>query len=809
MTSERFKLMELESNQALIDLIENTLQLYLDTKADNFFYDDLKDAWKNDSVGGKRAELNARIDLSKQIAPADFASFKKDRSMEIQQQLQSKQLSQRQRASLVYEQALLQKANSFVEFGNSMGIYEKYQSSLEKREVSSDLSAMVKDGLTGVLAPGAVLLGTGLSINEAESHFASTKILESMGKKSDLKPITVSDYLFATMKDFTAQNNNNKQFNWTLEKVDEFVRSRYEMMQSISYALAAHKPLPDKLAGHSGAADMLATIKQGIKNYVENEDKSWYIPKRVLEERNDTLAYKNIYEHLHKTKGMIDAYTDAVEAIKRSPEWPKIRAYQMAKAASKNNKLEKVAWKKPENIMAYLRMNGHIPSLKAATLYSVSNDTTMVGSKIIPSLNELNEAEAMYKYMAQCVNDYTAYARKHPAEIEMLVQKADPQEEIFLPNYADTAKISTTSNKKLYNLAERMLSKENYKEGLHATVTTVVGTGLFFIPGVGLVAGMGGAMAVGALDGLLLEYEKDNQTDVWIDAGDTLFAQAVTYTKNLNVMKECQELFEKSIAEEKQALKKAKTMLNDDFDDAIEYAIAHSSDQARGMYEKIKRCRELEKMPPEELDSYLKKHKEKVKAAGEYVPRALREEMDLIKVFESGRYMFGSQQLEAIYSGDKYIPTLREKLYSHYNTSESRYLQKTASALDRRDSAVCEVMMRRQLLDQWRMHGKPSAQQQADKQTSVAKTESVQVNKPNVQPKTTQKATQEELEAFYDEWEKETTGQSSHLTHSLSSAETTDIASSSSEVKKNARNSWQSVSEKEVDKSSDNKFYNR
>ncbi len=673
MPQNRYGLIQTPPAQSLINEYESDLLYYLRTWEDNILYDDFFDAWKDDRIGGTRATVNAHNATMKSLAPDNFIIFKEKVSAELQQQIKQT-TSELKRQQLQQDYDKLQRAEDFADFGKGIG-------NLEQHQITANFD----------------------------------------------------DYRRADL--LTNNDENRPQVNWTIDAISSCPAQQYNMMQSIAYAATNGIQIP---IIEPQAKKIRDEIANGIQYYNKHEDDGVYWSDDGRKSWKDNLSFQHIREPAFRAKGIAQAYTDALKALMASPNYDIIRQYYIEKAHKTNDSALLELWKTGHNqkIDFYLSKNKLVPGINCVGLAGMSTDP-IITDKVIPTLQELNMAEARYNVLSQMVNNFNNYIKTHPHELERLKNQKDTSDKVVSFNM-DISNKELNAHKTVMALSDLLLSEDVLIERIYEGAKwTAIGVGSFCVPG-GLLVSCAVGTAAGAT-AMGLDF-LDKYGEVFPDENSTLRGPnfqkrfqglfkdkqgLILDLKNSHVLEQIKKIIEKQDYPTKQAIRRIYQIPLSDFDNSINYALNHASVKNKEILEFVCSAREIAKLPQEEFMALEKEYLqdvanlEKRKAAGDATVNedevSLARQGIMLECAKSGMYFAVARR------GLEYLENYKrekEQHFSKFRHYESSLLNEVSRVLTARIDAEYEADIRSQIVNTWKNAGCPKERPQYDTKSS-------------------------------------------------------------------------------------------
>lgn len=759
---DRFTLIHVPGNQELADEFKSNVDFYMRDLQNWNWHDTQKDAWAHDSIGGKREEYNFRISANTKLGKIPFDKFKKARAAEIANKLNDA-LSDEEKQSLLNEQNLLNSSSTWIDFGSKMETYEN-----AKRKGNVFLSDTHDRDNKSDIAPSVVMATV--------STFTA--------------PIFAPYTINVALDTYQNEKHNMPQINWMLEKAKPLLEGRYEMMQSVNYKLAAHEELPDTLFDNK-ASHFKKLVENGLIHYKNHKDDGKYFTSTGRKEYQDQLSFSHIRKYAHQANGLSKAYDDAVDAMHHSSEWDKICAYYIDKAQKENDTAAMSAWKNINNLRAYARDKGLLQKVYADSLYSVGVDKDHLKNLVVPALNKLSESEQFYTFLANSVNEYAAYARAHPQEIEKQEEEAKKagkiDEKMATLDYSGVHDKEALLHKTMLSQMDLMFSKSEYQEAAVTALKNAAVVGTFFIPGVGWAAGLAVAAGTGvALEGVDLatayyggykklsdEEQKEiraqladkcalerrlTEAELGKDKRNEVFGDGAWFTsiKNSHLTQDCKNYAQECHQDEMEAKNRLSQMNNDELKAALAWAVHSGSTSGKPVFEMVQGCFDLADMTEEGRAQYIANHEKAMTSAiaAKDVSPELKQEDDVIKVYKSGLYLYGSEQLLSAMAGKNPLAEKRAKLYQDFNGEEAEAMKTLEKAMMESNAVVSEANLRKQLIDKWKMAGKPKVNNEENEENAegtLLQTLSKSADGPTTKDTLEKNAQTRESEELFDE----------------------------------------------------------
>ena len=676
---DRFTLINVPGNQELADDVTHSIQFYLNDLNDDTLHDNVKEAWKHPAVGGKREEINARIAANKTLDDNSFQHFRLKRQAEINERLAAENISEKERARLTSEKENLVAADGWVDFGKRMTVYSK--SKLPQQQWIGANAYEVYD-----------------SYDAAEKSWDwnwwdSWVNVVDWGRASDQG---------------TNLDENSPQINMLVKKVPQLLETRFNMYQSINSKMTAHETLPTAL-GNTSSKALLSKIVDGYAKYKDGI--AWY--KRRSTELNDLANEVDMYAY--QANGLAGAYEDALNAVYHSPEWKAVCAYQAEQARKKGDWGAEMAWKDPESLESLMRGRGYFAKINTARIPKPEEkDKTEWASynRSWKALERLNNAEQMYGFVANHVNQYASDMQKNPQEAEKYAQDAaDVQNSVFKLNFDVQKKYADNLHDTVISVFDRMskqgaLVDATLTGGAYAldfavwgfaltaaTGATGVSGGIGAVPAYSMAIGgsLAASAAIEAGKDALLEYSKDSTISKW-------FGEHYDALKDDHIVEHCKMICRKNEEEEIQAMNRAKIIQDSPFyDKALSYGAENANDNDRTVFEFVQEARAMKKWSPQELQAFEEKC---AKKNFEEMDPFEKRNICLLNAVKTGRYwsnaLLATDKIELHNDNDDH-----QKMRLDLNSENAKMLGALTVSIGRRDGALLEADLSAELLEKY------------------------------------------------------------------------------------------------------------
>ena len=197
-------------------------------------------------------------------------------------------------------------------------------------------------------------------------------------------------------------------------------------------------------------------------------------------------------------------------------------------------------------------------------------------------------------------------------------------------------------------------------------------------------------------------------------------------------------------------------MNNDELKAALAWAVHSGSTSGKPVFEMVQGCFDLADMTEEGRAQYIANHEKAMTSAiaAKDVSPELKQEDDVIKVYKSGLYLYGSEQLLSAMAGKNPLAEKRAKLYQDFNGEEAEAMKTLEKAMMESNAVVSEANLRKQLIDKWKMAGKPKVnneENEEDAEGTLLQTLSKSANGPTTKDTLEKNAQTRESEESFDE----------------------------------------------------------
>lgn len=450
------------SHQVVVNEFIRSLQWFLEDKQDGLGGDLHWNAMQDKRVFGVQRTMQTRQESNKRLTIDAFHMFQQKRKTELETkitQIQAEQQSieqiqaimkrdksslsnalerQNDLLSLQEELDALQKSTSFADFAKKTGQFQSYD---QEFEFLKDVFEKQKDDLT---------------------------------------------------------DNNKQAIQNAMDSFHPFIESRYNMIQSISFALKEDLQLPQLAYNEQDIISYYNDIATGLKRMQETQRDDWYWLDEGRGQHIHDCAW-NIYRPLSKIEGLSNAYEDAISTIMNSEEWEKIRHYIRIKATQNNNVEKIIALDGTRNSLNYYIdqyppfKKANIPNLldswdKDPTKQTVFMNTSRVYTEINPVLNTYTERVQLYHFLQQTIQEYQNDKKQNPQEVARIsaIKDVYPVQsrkllELSTEKFRRDNRITT---ERIYSCATRLMDKDKIGQTIWRTGTTAI----MFIPVGNLVA---------------------------------------------------------------------------------------------------------------------------------------------------------------------------------------------------------------------------------------------------------------------------------------------------------------------------------
>ncbi len=681
-------LIPIGSHQVVVNEYERQVQYYLHNKQDRFFGDDYYNAWSDIRVGGLSENLIERTKQSQQLAMNNFEAFRQKRIQEIEAEVQELEAA----------------ANQAIMARQESEEVTRYKALTDEKLVLQD---------------------------SADYYEYAVK----MGVFSDYRHVIVRPYDFDN-------ENNQKHVNFVTEKMEPMLRARYNMSQSLAFGLTQGTSLPK---GQFETEQYISTLRTGIVQYaplLQNnhfwEDGNFLDSTRENEHLD--AAFTHIYKPFASVQGKTEAYRDAMNALRSSPEWQALRRYNMAQALEDQDYQKYNAWRMNDfdALCRYAEHAGDYTSLDAAktnVLFNQGLDATILRSKIIPALQDLHEAEHLYDYLRRTIAYYNQKQAENPDEIQSVIARhpnidSDMQYQVNV-RLEENTQMDNLKHDTLIGLTRRLVSKHDISEGIWETgkFVAICGVGSFVggpFLGIGLKLGgaAGFATTIGAV-GLdvgsrFFESGAKWQKDMASTMDDTWFNNALSNVLNLSIRKDIETYHTAYKQREAYAVEQINAIPTEDFDNALIHVMNNADMMDQPVLRLVYGARRLASLSSEELDRLYLEHQE-AKLANEIARKEnpndlslVAEEQDLVEreimfaCIKTGRYFAIAKQGAEILENQGFYD--RQELFKQYNSGDEVALLALENSMNACQSAEFEAAMRAEIVHNWHKNGRPIEQ---------------------------------------------------------------------------------------------------
>lgn len=681
-------LIPIGSHQIVVNEYERQVQYYLHNKQDRFFGDDYYNAWSDIRVGGLSENLAERTRQSQLLAMNNFEAFRQKRLQEIEAEIQ----------------ALETAANQAI-------------MSRQESEEATRYKALTDEKLM---------------LQEVADFYEYA-----------LQKGVFSDYRHVIIRPNDFNNENNQRHvNFVTERMEPMLRARYNMSQSLAFGLTQRTGLPQ---GQFETEQYIATLRSGIRQYaplLRNnhfwEDGNFLDSTRENEHLD--AAFTHIYKPFSALQGKTQAYRDAMNALRSSPEWQALRRYNMAQALEDQDYRKYNAWRMNDfdALCRYAEHAGDYKPLDATrtnVLFNQGLDATTLRGKIIPALQKLHEAEHMYDYLRRTIDFYNQKQQENPAEIQAVIARhpnidSDMQYQVNV-RLEENTQMDSIKHDTLIGLTRRLVSRHDISEGIWETGKFVVicGIGSFVggpFLGVGLklggVAGFAATMGAVGVDvgSRLWEPGAKWQHDMAATMDDTWFNSALSNVLNASIRQDIATYHAAYKQREAYAVEQINAIPAEDFDNALVHMMNNGDMMDQPVLRLVYGARRLASLSSEELDRLYLEHQE-AKLTNEMARREnpnnldlIAEEQDLVEreimfaCVKTGRYFSVAKQGAEILENQGYYD--RQELFKQYNTAEATALYALENSMNACQSAEFEAAMRAEIVHNWNRNGRPIEQ---------------------------------------------------------------------------------------------------
>ncbi|MBQ3117034.1 MAG: hypothetical protein IJC11_01760 [Alphaproteobacteria bacterium] len=682
------KLIPIGSHQVVVNEYERQVQYYLHNKQDRFFGDDYYNAWSDIRVGGLSKNLIERTKQSQQLAMNNFEAFRQKRIQEIEAEVQELEAA----------------ANQAIMARQESEEVTRYKALTDEKLVLQD---------------------------SADYYEYAVK----MGVFSDYRHVIVRPYDFDN-------ENNQKHVNFVTEKMEPMLRARYNMSQSLAFGLTQGTSLPK---GQFETEQYISTLRTGIVQYaplLQNnhfwEDGNFLDSTRENEHLD--AAFTHIYKPFASVQGKAQAYRDAMNALRSSPEWQALRRYNMAQALEDQDYRKYNAWQMNDfdALCRYAEHSGEYKPLDTArtnVLFNQGLDATTLRSKIIPALQELHESEHMYDYLRRTIDFYNQRQQENPAEIQAVIARhpnidSDMQYQVNV-RLEENTQMDNLKHDTLIGLTRRLSSKMDISENIWeygkiaaiSTIGTVVGGTILGVGfSLGRTAGFATSMGLYGTDAVLGCFETVGkwQKDMASTMNDTWFNSALSNVINASIRRDIETYHEAYKQREAYAVEQINAIPTEDFDNALVHMMNNADMMDQPVLRLVYGARRLASLSSEELDQLYLEHQEE-RLANEMARKKnpndldlIAEEQDLVEreimftCIKTGRYFAVAKQGAEILENQGYYD--RQALFKEYNTGDTAALLALENSMNACQSAEFEAAMRAEIVHNWNRNGRPIEQ---------------------------------------------------------------------------------------------------
>lgn len=681
-------LIPIGSHQVVVNEYERQVQYYLHNKQDRFFGDDYYNAWSDVRVGGLSKNLIERTKQSQQLAMNNFEAFRQKRIQEIEAEIQALEATA--------TQAIMAR---------------------QKSEEATRYKALTDEKLV---------------LQDSADYY---EYAVKMGVFSDYRHVIVRPYDFDN-------ENNQKHVNFVTEKMEPMLRARYNMSQSLAFGLTQGTSLPK---GQFETEQYISTLRTGIVQYaplLQNnhfwEDGNFLDSTRENEHLD--AAFTHIYKPFASVQGKTQAYRDAMNALRSSPEWQALRRYNMAQALEDQDYRKYNAWQMNDfdALCRYAEHSGEYKPLDTArtnVLFNQGLDATTLRSKIIPALQELHEAEHMYDYLRRTIDFYNQKQQENPAEIQAVIARhpnidSDMQYQVNV-RLEENTQMDNLKHDTLIGLTRRLSSKMDISENIWeygkiaaiSTIGTVVGGTILGVGfSLGRTAGFATSMGLYGTDAVLGCFETVGkwQKDMASTMNDTWFNSALSNVINASIRRDIETYHEAYKQREAYAVEQINAIPTEDFDNALVHMMNNADMMDQPVLRLVYGARRLASLSSEELDQLYLEHQEE-RLANEMARKKnpndldlIAEEQDLVEreimftCIKTGRYFAVAKQGAEILENQGYYD--RQALFKEYNTGDTAVLLALENSMNACQSAEFEAAMRAEIVHNWNRNGRPIEQ---------------------------------------------------------------------------------------------------
>ncbi len=556
-------------------------------------------------------------------------------------------------------------------------------------------------------------------------------------------------------------SDQKKQVNYTLNYIDPMLQNRFNMMQSISFAVSNGDNLP---TGKRSVNDFYNSILQGTKSYLaERDDYSFgfffsdiFVDKQ--KEFRKELEFKYITTHVHEAEGLTKTYEDATRAITDSQGFEAMCLYYAQKykkaALATQNEDEQIkfyalsnAWEKGNynNIISTLRTYHMVPendTLDYNNLYC--NDIHGTIRDSITVLKKLQKTEDEYNYMSGLVNEFNLERQKNPALIDELQNFNDKNQLIRLN--IDTFEKTNNMYERVMGISDLMLKKDQMARSTFEAGLTVAmagtaavvgvatgGTGLSVIAAMTVSKGavytglaLGGGYAISQfIPGVAEAQEEFIQNAEWLTESD--FNKWVTRNLNANQLEQMNQIIREEKSYTAKNRQRVAQMSDYEFDQAVSYGLQHSGTRDKGILTFIQAAREMGAR--EDFEEYAAQWEEKKRIMDENIKAGKTDDITALDQFEiaekcamiqavrTGNYFHFAMTMDSLKNAMEGtgLEEERQAHLGYLNPTELALLNKTIEAITESNATAMEAENRDLLIKEWANAGRPIDKSIADK----------------------------------------------------------------------------------------------
>lgn len=675
--AENFKMMYISGQQQIADEIEENIRNYLRDLNDDYLHDNLKDAWKDPHIGGKREEVETRIAVNNSLSRNAFADFRRNRIEEIEATLKNS-LNQKEQKSLNQEKTALKEAKSWIDFARKQNFEHGYALP-QKRWVGGDPYEVYE------------------SAEAAEKRMDWSKFYDP------------AEWVKSFYDNNQNLKDNSPQINWLVAKTPALLDSRFNMMQSVCYQMAARERLPSAEA--ETANQLLKKVSAGFEHWHQQKDVPWY---KVWQPADKNLPHKDIEKYMYQADGLTAFYKDALAAIYQTPQWKEVCAYQAKMAEERRDNISKVSWKDPSDIAGLAAMKGYNAPLETNTLWkNLRKDEEEPEDReesyfyrVESSLKQLKKMEQLYQFVTDRVNEYSVFAKQYPKEAEEIKKSvADIKNTLFDLNINDRVRrYDDILFNSMKSMTDRLWEKDSLIDGSLNCAGFAIGGAAMAVAGA-LTEGMAVPLVAGLVAGAGAEVGKSYYGENWKDFLKKYdwyngFAEWANDVKNATAVDHCQQIFQQSMVEKASAADRTKKAVeSENFIKALDYAASNASDQDKALYQFVKEAMKMKSWTPEEISAFEKKAREaseKIEDDG-----TAERNLYLVNAVRTGLYwnnaIKATGQLIALNDDGKDYEKMQVACYK----KDAAALQGLAASLGERNQAMLEAELSENLLDKY------------------------------------------------------------------------------------------------------------